>query len=178
VGFDPVESDKLWHRTMKLVSLAPVTIAAGDYRPHYEAVGDINHGLATLTATRFEPFEWRNDDLAAFRQRMHDALYPVGEPGPGLSPSLVTARLRDLCSRDTILTTDVGAVKFVVSQVWRAFEPSTFFESNGLSSMSCGFPAAIRTTASGTARWTSRWSRAGWAHGGGASRRSTIWATR
>ena len=41
------------------------------------------------------------------------------------------------------MTTDVGAVKFVVSQVWRAFEPRTFIESNGLSSMSYGLPAAM-----------------------------------
>ena len=27
VGFDPVESDKVWHQTMKLVSIAPVSIA-------------------------------------------------------------------------------------------------------------------------------------------------------
>lgn len=143
VGFDPVESDKLWHQTMKLVSLVPVSIAAGQYRPHAEAVGEMTQGLAALTATPFGPFAWRDDDLAAFRQRMRDALYPQNEPDPGLSPSRVTERLRDLCPRDTILTTDVGAVKFVVSQVWRAFEPSTFFESNGLSSMSYGFPAAM-----------------------------------
>jgi acetolactate synthase-1/2/3 large subunit len=29
VGFEPVESDKIWHQTMKLVSIGPVTIAAG-----------------------------------------------------------------------------------------------------------------------------------------------------
>ncbi|MEW5983293.1 MAG: thiamine pyrophosphate-binding protein [Acidobacteriota bacterium] len=143
IGFDPVESDKLWHQTMKLVSLAPVTIAAGAYRPHAEAVGDIARGLEALSATPFEAFEWQDDRLAAFRERMRQALCPHRTPGARLSPTLVTERLRELLPRDTILTTDVGAVKFVVSQVWRAFEPLTFFESNGLSSMSYGFPAAM-----------------------------------
>ena len=41
LGFEPVESDKLWHQTMKLVSLGPMSIASGDYRPYAEAVGDV-----------------------------------------------------------------------------------------------------------------------------------------
>src|SRR5262245_44027436 len=39
VGFDPVESDKVWHQTMRLVSIAPVTIAAGEYRSEERRVG-------------------------------------------------------------------------------------------------------------------------------------------
>src|SRR5688572_6227603 len=37
VGFEPVESDKLWHQTCPLVSIGPVTIAAGEFRPQAEA---------------------------------------------------------------------------------------------------------------------------------------------
>lgn len=143
IGFDPVESDKLWHHSMKLASLAPVTIAAGEFRPHVEAVGDIVSGLRTLCAERFDRFAWREDDLLAFRARMRYTLYPRDEGAEALSPTLVTERLRDTCPRATIMTTDVGAVKFVVSQVWRTYEPLTFFESNGLSSMSYGLPAAM-----------------------------------
>lgn len=143
IGFDPVESDKLWHHTMRLASLAPVTIAAGEFRPHVEAVGDIAPGLEALRAERFGAFAWREDELRAFRDRMRHALYPRDQCGPGLSPTLVTEHLRDVCPRATIMTTDVGSVKFVVSQVWRAYEPLTFFESNGLSSMSYGLPAAM-----------------------------------
>src|SRR5262245_38268892 len=40
VGFDPVESDKTWHQTMKLVSIAPVTIASGHFRPALELTGE------------------------------------------------------------------------------------------------------------------------------------------
>src|SRR5947207_13074572 len=45
VGFDPVESDKLWHRTMKLVSIGPVSIAAGEFRPSLEVTGDLGQSL-------------------------------------------------------------------------------------------------------------------------------------
>jgi acetolactate synthase-1/2/3 large subunit len=55
----------------------------------------------------------------------------------------LTTRLRELLPRDTILATDVGAIKSITSQAWSAYEPLTFFESNGLSSMSYGFPAAM-----------------------------------
>lgn len=143
IGFDPVESDKIWHHTMKLASLAPVTIAAGKFRPHVEAVGDIVPGLEALRAGRFDALAWHEDELRAFRGRMRHALYPRVESAGGLSPTLVTERLREVCPRATIVTTDVGAVKFVVSQVWRTYEPLTFFESNGLSSMSYALPAAM-----------------------------------
>ena len=45
--------------------------------------------------------------------------------------------------RDTIFTTDVGAIKSITSQAWTTYEPATFFESNGLSAMSYSLPAAM-----------------------------------
>src|SRR5207249_6715295 len=61
----------------------------------------------------------------------------------GLSALAVTRRLRDLFPPDTIVTTDVGSIKLIVSQAWRAAEPMTFLESNGLSAMGYGLPAAM-----------------------------------
>ncbi len=64
VGFEPVESDKLWHHTMKLVSIGPVSIAAGEYRPHAEAVGDVAHDARGASAARqFAPYAWTADEL-------------------------------------------------------------------------------------------------------------------
>jgi acetolactate synthase-1/2/3 large subunit len=39
--------------------------------------------------------------------------------------------------------TDVGSVKMITSQAWLAYEPLSFFESNGLSAMSYSFPGAM-----------------------------------
>src|SRR5262249_38397810 len=39
--------------------------------------------------------------------------------------------------------TDVGSIKSITTQAWTAYEPLSFFESNGLSSMSYAFPAAM-----------------------------------
>jgi acetolactate synthase-1/2/3 large subunit len=55
----------------------------------------------------------------------------------------VTRCLREACPRETIATTDVGSVKFIVSQAWRTDQPFTFLESNGLSSMGYALPAAM-----------------------------------
>jgi acetolactate synthase-1/2/3 large subunit len=143
VGFEPVESDRLWHQTMKLVSIGPMSIADGEYGPHFEAIGDVALGLEVLCAQSLGPFEWSPRDVSAYRAAMDRALRPVARPGVGLSPTEVTRCLRDAAPRDTILATDVGAIKSVTSQVWRAFEPLTFFVSNGLSSMRYGFAGAM-----------------------------------
>src|SRR5947209_17719941 len=48
VGFEPVESDKLWHHTMKLVSIGPVSIAAGAFRPSLDVTGDVGRAPRKL----------------------------------------------------------------------------------------------------------------------------------
>jgi acetolactate synthase I/II/III large subunit len=61
----------------------------------------------------------------------------------GYSALDVTRRLRDLFPPETIVTTDVGSIKLIISQAWRSTQPLTFFESNGLSAMGCSLPAAM-----------------------------------
>jgi acetolactate synthase I/II/III large subunit len=143
VGYDPVESDKLWHRTNQIVSLGPMSIAAGAYKPVVDVTGDLGQTIAAVIASAPGPFAWTDDELTAFRRELDDRLRPALPPARGLSPWEVTCRLRDACPRDTIATTDVGSVKFIVSQAWRSDEPLAFLESNGLSAMGYGLPAAI-----------------------------------
>jgi acetolactate synthase-1/2/3 large subunit len=142
IGFEPVESDKLWHHTMPLVSVGPESIAAGSFRPRAEATGDVRAILTTL-AERVRPsFEWTAADRAAFRDRLEQVLRPATPPR-GLSGYELTRRLRERFPRNTIFTTDVGSVKMITTQAWTAYEPLTFFESNGLSAMSYALPAAM-----------------------------------
>ena len=143
VGFDPVESDKLWHQTMKLVSIGPSSIAAGDYRPALELTGHVVASLTALAALEWKPLEWSGDECVAFLAELDRTLRPAARPVHGLSPYEVTRCLRDLFPSETIVTTDVGSVKLIVSQAWRATRPLTFLESNGLSAMGYGFPAAM-----------------------------------
>jgi acetolactate synthase-1/2/3 large subunit len=143
IGYDPVESDKLWHQTMNLVSLAPVSIAAGEFRPRFEVTGNVSDGLAALLQMSFGPFEWSDANWSAHRDRLLHALQPRERPSSGLSAYEVTRRLRSLYPRETLHATDVGSIKFIVSQAWTTYEGGTFFVSNGLSSMSYGLPAAM-----------------------------------
>jgi acetolactate synthase-1/2/3 large subunit len=142
VGFDPVESDKLWHHTRPLVSVGPVSTASGEFRPRHEAVGDVRTTLAALLRRPRGPLEWEADVCARFRQRLHEALRPAARPR-GLSGYELTRALRALLPRDGILCTDVGSIKSITTQAWTSYEPLTFFESNGLSAMSYAFPAAM-----------------------------------
>jgi acetolactate synthase-1/2/3 large subunit len=142
VGFDPVESDKLWHHTMPLVSIGPVSIAAGAFRPRAEAVGDVPTTLGELARRTRAPQAWEAGTLPRFREDLERALRPVTRP-KGLSGYELTRALRALFPRDTILATDVGSIKSITSQAWAAYAPLTFFESNGLSAMSYSFPAAM-----------------------------------
>jgi len=142
VGFEPVESDKLWHHTMPLVSVGPVSIAAGDFRPQAEAVGDVAATLAELGRGPHVPHAWGPGTLTRFRADLEGVLRPASKP-KGLSGYELTRALRALFPRDTILATDVGSIKSITTQAWTAYEPLTFFESNGLSAMSYSFPAAM-----------------------------------
>ena len=143
VGFDPVESDKVWHHTMRLASIGPMSIAATNFEPVAEAVGDLPSSLARLTARLGgKTFAWTSADRDRFRTELDTVLRPASRPH-GLSGFELTRRLRERFPRDTICVTDVGSVKMVTSQAWAAYEPLTFFESNGLSAMSYGFPGAM-----------------------------------
>lgn len=142
IGFEPVESDKLWHKTCPLVSVGPVSIAAGEFRPQAEAVGDLPTTLSALSERAQVRDEWADDEVPRLRERLHHVLRPATRPH-GLSGYELTRALRELFPRDTILATDVGSIKSITSQAWTSYEPLTFFESNGLSAMSYSFPAAM-----------------------------------
>src|SRR5262245_29982663 len=142
VGFDPVESDKLWHRTRPLVSVGPVSVASGEFRPRCEAVGDVAATLGALARGPRPRVEWEGDVCARFRERLDAALRPAARPR-GLSGYELTRALRALLPRDAILATDVGSIKSITTQAWTSYAPLEFFESNGLSAMSYAFPAAM-----------------------------------
>jgi acetolactate synthase-1/2/3 large subunit len=143
LGFDPVESDKLWHHTLPLVAIGPVSASAGAFRPALEVVGDVGAAVEALAAGGLGPYRWTRGEIEAIKAEIDRTLRPAVPPSGGLSPYEVTRLLREVCPRETIMTTDVGSVKFIVSQAWRTWEPLTFLESNGLSSMGYGLPAAM-----------------------------------
>jgi len=143
LGFDPVESDKIWHQTMGMVSIGPMSIAADAFAPRLELVGDFGASVDGLLSAPLGPYDWTPADIRALRADLERRLRPTARPQNRVSPYELTRALRDLCPRETVMTTDVGSVKFVVSQAWSTWEPLTFLESNGLSSMGYALPAAM-----------------------------------
>src|SRR5207245_849686 len=79
-GFEPVESDKLWHHTMKLVSIGPLTIAAGDFHPRLELVGDVVESLTAIADTAPGPYQWSGDECAGFLAELERTLRPAAPP--------------------------------------------------------------------------------------------------
>jgi acetolactate synthase-1/2/3 large subunit len=126
---------------MTLAAAGPVSVAANDFTPHVEVVGDVPRLLAALLEFPVGPFDWPADTLVTYRRTLEAALR--GPERPGLSPLTLTRALRRLMPSDTIATTDVGAVKFIVSQAWTTAEGGTLLQSNGLSSMGFALPAAM-----------------------------------
>ena len=80
VGFDPVESDKVWHQTMKLVSIAPVSIAAGQFRPALELIGDTCASLTALAERTYAPPAWTREDENTFRTALEQRLHGLPHP--------------------------------------------------------------------------------------------------
>jgi len=143
LGFEPVESDKIWHQTIGMVSIGPLSIAAGEFAPGLELVADLAQSVDALLALPLDRSPWDARDVAVFRATLVRVLEPSVPPAAGVSPYEITRLLRRRFPRETIATTDVGSVKFVVSQAWTTWEPLTFLESNGLSAMGYALPAAM-----------------------------------
>jgi acetolactate synthase I/II/III large subunit len=133
IGFDPVECDKTWFAKANIAALDSVSMCEGDYRPA-EAIGDIVRLASHLVV---EPKPWPAELLKRRRAALHRA------PGDGASPLRMIEELRSVFPRDGVVTCDVGSHKLAMGQFWRAYEPGTFFMSNGLSGMGFGVPAAI-----------------------------------
>jgi len=144
IGFDPVESDKIWHKDIKLLSINPYSLAYQSYVPHREVLGKIKTILDLLMKEDFSHHDWTDEDFRAFKERIRKKLTPTNKPRRGtFSPYEIVQRARAALSADTVVTTDVGVHKYIMGQAWESSLPLTFFMSNGLSSMGYGLPAAI-----------------------------------
>jgi acetolactate synthase-1/2/3 large subunit len=138
IGFDPVECDKTWFADVEIVALDSVTMSEGNYRP-MEAIGDIAALAAALTAV-LDSKPWPEDLLSCRRKAI--ARRPA-DPRRGLSPLRLIEELRSVFPLDGLVTCDVGAHKLLMGQFWRAYQPGTFFMSNGLSGMGFAIAAAV-----------------------------------
>jgi acetolactate synthase-1/2/3 large subunit len=144
IGFDPVESDKIWHKDIKLLSINGYSIAYQHFLPSMEVVGKIRPTLELLIQEDFSNYGWREHAFKDFKERLRKKMTPTAPPSRrAFSPYAIVQKMREVLSQQAIVTTDVGAHKYIMGQAWESYHPLTFFMSNGLSSMGYGFPAAM-----------------------------------
>jgi len=144
IGFDPVESDKIWHVEQKVISIDTASIRDDHYTPYMERIGRVGGILEDLNQMVTPNHKWAEKEILSFRMRLDTAMRPrVKVSQRGLSPYHIAQTMRDILPHESILTVDVGAHKLLFGQIWKTYHPLTFFISNGLSSMGYGFPAAM-----------------------------------
>lgn len=144
IGFDPVESDKIWHVDKKIISIDTASIRDEHYSPSMEQIGNAGEILEHLIGMVTPNHKWREKEIVGFRKKLSSAMMPKKKSSQnGLSPYHVAQVMRQILPPDAIMTVDVGSHKLLFGQIWKTYYPLTFFISNGLSSMGYGFPAAM-----------------------------------
>jgi acetolactate synthase I/II/III large subunit len=144
VGYDPVESAQSWHFQRPVYSLANASIAFDQWQPQAECSGDVTQLLDRLREAYRGSAAWPPGLAAEVRRQVQAAATPPAESSPaGLSPYHLMRAVREAVPDEAIATTDAGAHKLLMSQVWRTTQPRSYLVSNGLSSMGYGVPAAL-----------------------------------
>ncbi len=144
IGFDPVESDKIWHVEHKVISIDTASIRDSHYAPFMEVIGGVEGILGDVNRMVTPNHRWTERGVLSFKARLERAMRPrVKFTRKGLSPYHIAQTMRHILPHESILTVDVGAHKLLFGQIWKTYFPLTFFISNGLSSMGYGLPAAM-----------------------------------
>jgi acetolactate synthase-1/2/3 large subunit len=141
VGLDPADMlAKPWKYSQPIITIDRVTNYNEIYHAEMEVVGNIAASLTMLAEALPADHKWDERVAPTYRQKVYDAL---ALPTRGLAPFRVFDITRELTADDVILTTDVGASKLLLCQIWRPYQPNTVLLSNPLATMGCAVPAAI-----------------------------------
>ena len=141
VGLDPADMlAKPWKYGQPMITIDRVTNYNEIYHAEMELVGHIPEILSMLSEALPVDHKWDETVAPAYRKKVHDAL---ALPTQGLAPFRLSDITRELTSEDVILTTDVGASKLLLSQIWRPYQPNSVLMSNPLGTMGFGVPSAI-----------------------------------
>ncbi|HSB71565.1 MAG TPA: thiamine pyrophosphate-binding protein [Candidatus Methylomirabilis sp.] len=141
VGLDPADMlAKPWRYSQPIIAIDRVSNYNEIYHAEMELVGNIAEILAMLTEALPAEHKWDEKVAPAYRKKVYDALALRTQ---GLAPFRVSDITRELTSEDAILTTDVGASKLLLCQIWRPYQPNSVLMSNPLGTMGFGIPSAL-----------------------------------
>ncbi len=141
VGLDPADMlAKPWRYRQPMISIDRVSNYNEIFHAETELVGNVAEILAMLIESLPAEPRWDDTVCPAYRRKVHDTL---AMPTQGLAPYRVSDITRELTPEDVILTTDAGASKLLISQIWRSYRPNSVLMSNPLGTMGFGVPSAI-----------------------------------
>ncbi len=141
IGFDPVEFDRDWRASAKIIHIGLLPNEDRQYESAAELVGPLHEAIDALRSAARHPGTKRSpEDVRAFRDSFRAYLNPQRDR---LTSQQVLAELRARLPEDALVTCDVGYNKAVTGQCMPMYQPKTFFMSNGLSSMGYGLAAAL-----------------------------------
>ena len=140
-GLEPVELDRDWTAAARIIHIGPLPNDDLYYHSNAEIVGPVAGGIVALLAAAGVPE--RKHDPADVRRARHDFWSFVNPVRVGMTSQQVLAALRQVLPEEALVTCDVGYNKAVTGQCWPAYQPRTFFMSNGLSSMGYGLSSAL-----------------------------------
>jgi acetolactate synthase I/II/III large subunit len=143
VGLDPADMlAKPWKYSHPMILVDRVPNSNALFHAEAELVGNIGEILEMLAEALPAERKWDETVAPAYRDRVYEAL-ALPASGPGLALHRISDITRALVPDDVIVTTDVGASKLILSQIWRPYTPNSFLMSNPLGTMGIGVPATI-----------------------------------
>ena len=141
VGLDPADMlAKPWKYSQPMVTIYRVSNYNEIYHSEMELVGNVAEILTVLTDALPADHKWDETVAPCYRQKVYNALALRTK---GLAAFRVSDITRELTADDMIMTTDVGASKLLLSQIWRPYQPNSVLLSNPLGTMGSGVPSAI-----------------------------------
>ena len=142
-GYDPIEMRigwrDPWPEGARVIDLPAAAGGHGMHRAPLVFPGDVGAGLEALGRGAAPRGAWPSGEPAAARA----ALRAESRLGEDWGPAAVVDVLRRALPRDAVVTTDSGAHRIVLSQLFECYRPRGLLQSSGLCTMGCAVPLAI-----------------------------------
>lgn len=142
-GYDPIEMRagwrNIWDENARVIEFAPTRNTHYMHQASLSFVGDVTHGLATLTAGHTRASTWTAAQTSAIKAQLAD-IYRVDE---AWGPAAIVDVARRMLPPATIASVDSGAHRILLSQTWLCYEPRSLMQSSGLCTMGCSLPLGI-----------------------------------
>ena len=142
-GYDPIEMRigwrDPWPEGARAIDLPAVCDRHGMHRASLEFPGDVAAGLEALAGGAVPRETWPSKEPGAARVALRAESGLDEEWGP----AAVVDALRKSLPRDAVVTTDSGAHRIVLSQLYECYQPRSLLQSSALCTMGCAVPLAI-----------------------------------